>query len=317
MRKMSRRELRQAVRQNCAHQTPAYWDRIASELEETAERPVEKRRRRPMLRVAAYTAALAAVAVLAFTMWPRPAAPARLPGAAEPTITSATPTGPVPYHALHLAPVGDVKPLEGGEAADDILPFSESILANCDLLCEVTVTDRYPKDYRYDVASDKFEKNGRLHMQSRTTVFVLRLEEVLYGEAAAGETIRVEVTGWGCVTSEHDDAAMLPGRRYIVPLYAYAGKDLIDKTAENWVAGDVTLNGAYGICYPFAPQIEVTLDEQYLFHEGWASLIDAHTVDVLLDEDVDVLGYGNRLKLRADSAFKSDLCHLLKEAKAG
>ena len=65
------------------------------------------------------------------------------------------------------------------------------------------------------------------------------------------------------------------------------------------------------LLFPFAPQIQVTPGGGYLFHSGYASLIDDSAFVVVGQQEGDNDFYYDRMLLREDSDFLSDLISLV------
>jgi len=175
----------------------------------------------------------------------------------------------------------------------------------------------YFKDYKYDTYSDKFEPNGRLHQWAKTVVYEVRIDELYFsdGDVKVGDVIKIEDQCFnGCYFTDEPLLNLKVNRQYILPLYS-AGETIL-YSLDDYAEGDITRDGQYGIAYQFAPQIEVTLDNQYLFHDGWQSLINDKTVDVVMDsETAEENFYNDKMKLRSDDKFIDDLKSLIEKYK--
>lgn len=215
--------------------------------------------------------------------------------------------------------------LNGGSATAslDIIPFSEDLLSDMSWMGKVTILNSYYKDYKYDTYSDKFEPNGRLHMSMKTIVYELRIDDIYYSEddLKVGDTFKVEQNCFnGCYLTDSPMFELKINRQYILPLY-YTGESILHPESmdmQNYAEGDITRDGQYSIVYPFAPQIEVTLDNEYLFHNQWESLINDKTLDVIMpnyEENVDESFYTDKMKLRSDEGFIDDLKSLVNKTK--
>lgn len=211
----------------------------------------------------------------------------------------------VSYNELRFPP--SEEPAESSSGAlisMDIAEFNESMLAQASALVEGTVTGSYFKDYSYDLPSDKWEENGVLHGETSTLVYQFQITSVLYGEEklSTGQTILVESRCFnGCYETEKPPFALQDGHTYILPLTNENSLQNIETTS-----GPVTPEGQYAIVYPFAPQIEKTLDGEYLFHSLWSSLWDESTLSVTFEEN-----FPYALKLRSDKDFLGDLKELI------
>ncbi|MEG1254802.1 hypothetical protein [Clostridium sp.] len=231
---------------------------------------------------------------------------------------------PVNYSNLNFAPLDDLygtskddsTNLYGGESLS-IVAFSEDILADISIMSKVTLLNMYFKDYKYDTYSDKFEPNGRLHQWDRTVVYEVRIDDLYYnnGDVKVGDVIKIEDRCFnGCYLTDEPLLKLKVNRQYILPLYS-AGETIL-YSFDDYAEGDITRDGQYGIAYQFAPQIEVTLDNEYLFHDGWQSLINDKTVDVVMDsETAEENFYNDKMKLRSDDKFIDDLKSLIERYK--
>jgi hypothetical protein len=227
---------------------------------------------------------------------------------------SAAPGGSIPYAALRFP--DSAGPAESGLGAAislDIVAFDESMMRYASAVVEGVVTDTYQKEYRYDTATDKFGEGGVLHNRRMTQVVCLRVTRVVFGEGEAiapGQEIKIETEcSNGCYETADPPYALRRGRTYVLPLSCL--DDSLSGVKEV-VSGDITRDGEYGIVYPFAPQIEVTQDGQYVFHSLWESLWDDSTVNVETGD-----GSAFALKLRGDGDFLSDLRAVVQRYQVG
>lgn len=233
---------------------------------------------------------------------------------------------PVNYGTLNFA--DGITPAEkhnqsGGSASAclDIIPFSEDLLSDMTWMGKVTILNAYYKDYKYDTFSDKFEPNGRLHNWLKTIVYEVKVDEIYLddGKIKAGEILKVEQNCFnGCYLTDSALLDLKINRQYILPLF-YAGEKILYEGSldlQNYAEGDISRDGQYSIVYSFAPQIEVTLDNEYIFHDGWKSLITDKTVDVIMPSDNhEESFYDDKMKLRGDNDFIADLDTLIKRYK--
>lgn len=233
---------------------------------------------------------------------------------------------PVNYGTLNFA--DGITPAEkynqsGGSASAslNIIPFSEELLSHMTWMGKVTILNAYYKDYKYDTFSDKFEPNGRLHNWLKTIVYEVKVDEIYLddGKIKAGDIFKVEQNSYnGCSLTDSALFDLKINHQYILPLF-YAGEKILYEgslDSQNYADGDITRDGYYSIVYPFAPQIEVTLDNEYIFHDEWLSLINDKTVDVIMPSDnPEESFYTDKMKLRRDNDFIDDLNALIKRYK--
>ncbi|MEG2289717.1 MAG: hypothetical protein RSA29_00290 [Clostridium sp.] len=232
---------------------------------------------------------------------------------------------PVNYSKLNFAPLEDLSDtskndyisMEFGGVSLSIAAFSENFLKDISIMSKVTLLDIYFKDYKYDTYSDKFEPNGRLHKFDKTIVYEVRIDELYYNDSdvKVGDVIKIENLCFnGCYFTDEPLLNLKVNRQYILPLYD-AGETIL-YYLDDYAEGDITRDGKYGITYQFAPQIEVTLDNEYLFHDGWQSLINDKTVDVVMDSETSMENsYDDKMKLRRDDKFIEDLKSLIEKHK--
>ena len=97
------------------------------------------------------------------------------------------------------------------------------------------------------------------------------------------------------VRAEGDEAWLLyqmePGKTYLLPL---------KKTEGNWE-----------LLYPFAPQIQLTGKQGYLFHSGYTSLINETTQVTAGVQEGENDYFYDRMLLREDEGFLSDFLELI------
>ena len=76
-------------------------------------------------------------------------------------------------------------------------------------------------------------------------------------------------------------------------------------------------DGVWELLYPFAPQIQVTGDGAYLFHSGYASLVSSEASVVIGSQEGESDYYYDRMLLRDDDNFLSDLISLVEREAQG
>lgn len=158
--------------------------------------------------------------------------------------------------------------------------FSEELLGDTQLLCSGTVEE---------VSLDYDE-----HQRAVKVVYQLTLDAVHYAEDYISSSGRITVQS-PIVETEGDEVYLLyqlqPGGRYLLPL---------KKEGADWE-----------LLYPFAPQIQITQDEGYVFHSGYASLMNDETHVVAACQEGANDYFYDRMLLREDEAFLSEFMELM------
>lgn len=164
--------------------------------------------------------------------------------------------------------------------AEDSQYFSEDILRDAELLCGARVTG----------VSLEQDATGK----AVKVVYEMAMEQVYYAEdyVTGMETVTVKSP---IIKTDGDEMYILyqlqPGGTYLLPLY---------KPGQDWE-----------LLYPFAPQIQVTGDGAYLFHTGYTSLMTEDTSLVIGRPEGDNDYFYDRMVLRRDENFLSDLLKLV------
>jgi len=235
---------------------------------------------------------------------------------------------PVPYSSLNFGAAATGDSIQQYNMNDTstkdisefcLKEFSEDFLKDMNIMCKVTVVNTYLKDYNYVVKEDKFIPEGELISRTeQSKIYEVRIDKIYYseGDIKEGDIIKIEGrnlfgSSIGALSSE-----LSIDNEYILPLAKLENSTLLGIT--NYVEGDINMVGEYGIVYPFINQIEVTRDNEYVFHGGWKSLIDENTVDVILDskkDNTEDVFYMNQIKLRRDKGFEDDLMTLIEKYK--
>lgn len=191
------------------------------------------------------------------------------------------PEGVLSYDQLKLAAYRPVAvPENAVTAAEDSQYFSEDILKDTQLLCGGTVTN----------VSFEQDQSGK----AVKVVYEMTLDRVYFSEdyTAGMETITVKSP---IVRTDGDEVYILyqlqAGGTYLLPLH---------KPEQDWE-----------LLYPFAPQIQVTGDGAYLFHSGYSSLMNEDTSVVIGSPEGDNDYFYDRMVLRADKDFLSELLALI------
>lgn len=195
--------------------------------------------------------------------------------------------GVLEYSQLEIAAQQPMKVPEQAETVpEDAWYFSEGILKDTELLCGATVLS----------AGLETDDAGR----AVNVVYELSPDEIYYSEdyTAGMESITVKSP---IVKSEGDEAYVLyqlqPGGTYLLPLKSQ--------------------NEGWELLYPFAPQIQVTGDGAYLFHSGYASLVTEDTIVVIGSQEGENDYYYDRMLLRNDDNFLSDVVSLVESQSQG
>lgn len=217
---------------------------------------------------------------------------------------------PINYNSLRFAETVPITPSEYSEhpfVMLNILSFSESFVDDSELVFKGTVTNAYYKTYKYDTYSNKFEENGRLHNIAVTVVYEMKIEDILYSNEnfKVGDTIKIEnqYDSWS-FPNEEEFCKLKVNHQYIIPVSEFGENIIYSVDQSDYASGDIKRDGKYAINYQYAPQIEVTLDNQYIFHTGWTSLINDNSREVIVDG---LEGPLLKFKMRDDEAFIEDL----------
>lgn len=189
--------------------------------------------------------------------------------------------GVLSYEDLNLASYQPVAlPQNAATATADSMYFSEDILRDAQLLCSGTVR----------TVSLEQDESGK----AVKVVYEMTLEQVYFAEdhTAKTETITVKSP---IVRTEGDEVYILyqlqPGGTYLLPLC---------RQEQDWE-----------LLYPFAPQIQITGDGAYLFHTGYASLVNEDTFVVIGSPEGRNDYFYDRMVLRDDENFLSELLTLI------
>ncbi len=191
------------------------------------------------------------------------------------------PEGVTDYRQLQLAAYQPVTVPENAlTVPEDYQYFSEAVLKDTELLCGGTVTK----------VSLEEDSSGR----AIKVVYEMTLDQVYYAEDYITGIERITVKS-PIVKTDGDQAYILyqlqPGGTYLLPL--------------------IKQDGEWELLYPFAPQIQVTGDGAYLFHSGYASLVNDTTDVVIGSQEGENDYYYDRMVLRNDEDFLSQLVSLV------
>ena len=163
---------------------------------------------------------------------------------------------------------------------EDSWYFSEDILADTGLLCGAGVSK---VSFEYDNSGNAVK-----------VVYDLTIDEIYFAEdyVSSGNQIQVKSP---IIEAEGDEAFLLyqlqTDSTYLLPLKR--------------------LEGTWELLYPFAPQVQVLKEGGYLFHSGYASLMDS-TASVVIGQQQAVNDYYyDRMLFRDDDSFLSDFLSLV------
>lgn len=191
------------------------------------------------------------------------------------------------YENLELAAYQPLTvPEQAVTVPEDAEYFSEAILGDTGLLCGGTV----------EHAELEYDEAGR----AVKVVYQVALDKVYYSEdyTAGLEMLTVKSP---IVETAGDEAYVLyqlqEGGTYLLPLR---------KHSDEWE-----------LLYPFAPQIQVTGDGAYLFHSGYTSLVSSETSVVVGNQEGANDYYYDRMLLRKDDNFLTDLITLVEREAQG
>lgn len=288
---MNKKQFAQEYREMQAQRAPDLWNRIEAGLESSPARQPEAavRKSRPYRHFRSYGLAGAAALVLLITgvrlsgSEKGAEAPKQQPNNAVAEQAEAE----VMAGAVTVKPVNALNiPENASTIAADASYFSEAVLAETELLCEASVTS---------VAFGEGESGRPDHV-----VYEMVIDGIYYAQGYVSEQETIEVTS-PIVQAEADEAWLLyqmkPGSTYLVPLKAGTG--------------------GWELIYPFAPQIEVAADQTYIFHSGYSSLINQNTVVTKGEKEGESDFYYDRMLVRTDDNFLSDLISLVKQEVQG
>lgn len=178
-------------------------------------------------------------------------------------------------------------PEDAVTVAEDARYFSEGILADTDLLCGARV-----------ISVELCREEGDASGQVSRVVYQLEVDGIYYAEDYIRSMDRITVES-PIIRTQGDTAFVLyqlvPGETYLLPL------------AEK--------EEHYELLYPFAPQIQMVQGQGYLFHSGYASLVNDETAVARKEPEGDNDFYYDRMLLRNDDDFLSDLISLIEREK--
>lgn len=317
---MDEKQLKAEYRKWRQQETPDLWSRIESNLKEHPDRDKEQeemqkiRSFQPGRRIF-QTSAVAAAAVAAMVavkmsvpdsigdksawMGTKTETIAQITGGEEAAVMEAgeldtwmeeggnEDSGVVDEEQLMLAACHPVAVPEDAVTipADDQY-FSEAILKDAQLVCRGTVTD----------VSLEEDSSGK----AVKVVYKVSLDQVDYAEDYVVGMDEITVKS-PIVKTDGDEVYILYqlqiGGTYLLPL--------------------LQQEGGWELLYPFAPQIQVTGEGGYLFHSGYATLMNDETLVVTGTPQGSNDVYYDRMVLRKDDNFLSEFLNLVELEQGG
>lgn len=197
---------------------------------------------------------------------------------------------PKAYAELNLADIQPVKlPTVTVAESPQTRYFTVEAFADTELLVQATVQ------------SINFIYNDK--QEAHSVVYTVLTDNVFYSEGDY-PTIGRYNDGTEILTIispivQADDVWMYPlqvNRTYLLPL-------------------TVTDTGAINLVFPYAPQIELSLDGFCVFHSGWQDLIDDRTGSLLADCVHPDDYFYDRMMIRPSKGFAKDLTRLIRSLK--
>lgn len=295
------KRLEQEYRKLQEQAAPDLWDRIEGKLKEHPERNAieeikpaltgeagQKRKKGPVWHRSWYGLATAA-AVIAVTFGVnlvRNSGQVTSGVTAGPAMAALAP-GVVTWRQLSVPVYAALSvPEQAKTLSEDAWYFSEDILADTELLCEAKVHG----------VSLEYDDSGN----AAKVVYEMTIDEVYYAEdyVSSAELIQVKSP---IICSDGDEAYLLYQLQvdggYLLPL----------KKQE----------GSWELLFPFAPQVQILKQGGYLFHSGYASLVDNDTSVVVGQQEAANDYYYDRMLLRTDNRFLSDFLTLVEHKVQG
>lgn len=178
-----------------------------------------------------------------------------------------------------------------------IAAFTEELLAESKAVIKGTVTRVWFKDYQNPDVS------GELSRQ--TVVYEIKVDKVFFSNGAikVGNQLVIENDLYTYTSLANSVDRLKANRQYIVGL-------IENGEALDSMGDPISAESNLSIFYPFAPQIEITQDGQYLFPDHWSSLINSATQTVTLDGE-NTSNYYGEMKLRQYSEFETDFQNIV------
>jgi hypothetical protein len=228
----------------------------------------------------------------------------------EPT-EAVLPGSTIDYSSLGLELKNVEYPDMPGDSQACLMAFSEDMIMNSKLIIKGTVEN---------VRFNKYFEN------QTTAVYEVRVDEVLYSEkdVKAGDLILIEQNLYMFTSIQDSVVGLKIGGQYILPIFESdfnrvedfgANSDILTAEARDKgysVVLSKQLESAYGIIYPYLPQIQAVPGKGYLFPSNWVSLATDDASLVVLDENSEARGYFEKLLFR-DESLVEDLKTLIEK----
>ena len=197
---------------------------------------------------------------------------------------------PKTYSELKLADIQPVRlPTVTAPQSPQTRYFTTEAFADTDLLIQATVLSI---NFIYN---DKSEAHSVVYTVSADNVYYSGREYPTVGRDADGCDMLTVISP----IIQADDVWMYPllvNRTYLLPL-------------------TVTDSDAINLVFPYAPQIELTLDGFCVFHSGWQALINDNTGILLVDCVHPDDYFYDRMLVRPTNGLTNDLTRLIKSLK--
>lgn len=295
------KRLEQEYRKLQKEAAPDLWDRIEGQLKEHPEREPANRKTRSRYKGWYGLAAAAAVMAVTFGVnlvrnsgqMPMEHAAGAAETAAETAGGMTIPVsqdgaaGVVTWQQLSI-PAYTALPVPEKAAAvpEDAWYFSEDILADTELLCGAKIKNI---SFEYDSSGNAVK-----------VVYDMTIDKVYYAEDYASPEEQIRVTS-PIIRTDGDEAYLLyqlqMDEKYLLPLKKH--------------------EGIWELLFPFAPQIQMLEQGGYLFHSGYASLMDGDTAVVVGQQEAANDYYYDRMLFREDDRFLSDFLALVEQEVQG
>lgn len=335
MKNFNDKELENKIKKEGSHLAPNLWNKIEEALpEKNILSPSQNKKKPYSIKITALVASILIIIGLSFLIKNYISTKETTMSSSKDMLTvdnnevskdMVFDSSPVAYDELifgDVKPVSEIldNPIEAAPSTLCIAAFSESFIKDASIVFKGTIVNAYTKRYDYETYSDKFEANGRLFHFTNTIIHQIKVEEIYYNEEniKVGDIINVEnICFNGCIFTPDPQYELKINGQYILSLYNAGDKIITGLDLEKYADGNVTRDGNFSIIYPFAPQIEVTADDNYLFHDGWQGLLNESTIDVTMNpsNNSDMSFYDDKMKLRRDDKFIDDLKALIKQYK--
>lgn len=253
----------------------------------------------PYTKYASIAAMLVLVSIAIYAMMENgktkiPVASNDLPGTAVET-PEAQDT-PVLYSKLSFAgsaPI--VAPSAINAAPGKIAAFTEDLLGFSNAVIKGTVIKIRFNEFKYTHDAGTPDKSDDIQNTTQSVIYEVRVDKIYYSTLSfeVGDVIIIENDLYTYTSLENSLVKLNTNRQYILPIQ------------ESDSEGQY-LESNLSIVYPFAPQIEITADGEYLFQEHWTSLLNDKTRSVIMDIGEKDGNFSEHMKLRDDANFEAD-----------